>query len=259
VLNLAGNEYDFGPVLFSILQECEHRRRSLPADDDDDDAAAAAFAEIARHKLAEIRACYDEGGGTAGYWHELECEILETALPQYARAAAAQTRLEQATYGLWRQGDLLSRVLLGLGGLTVGGIVVAVPFIPIFEDAFAFALAAGAFFYPELRRWTANWRYSRQLNHLIANAEAYQHRELSYVTEASLEAELRAVESAAPAPHAQTAAPANDGAHAADAGHDNPCAAAPAQSRPRATDSGNAVSAGEPRRQIEKPSPPARA
>ena len=31
MLNLAGREYDFGPVLFAVLQECEHRRRSLPA------------------------------------------------------------------------------------------------------------------------------------------------------------------------------------------------------------------------------------
>ena len=28
MLNLAGREYDFGPVLFAVLQDCEHRRRS---------------------------------------------------------------------------------------------------------------------------------------------------------------------------------------------------------------------------------------
>jgi hypothetical protein len=197
MLNLAGREYDFGPVLFTILGECEHRRRSLPEGDAE---AAARLAAIAREKLAEIEVCYREAGGSPGYWQELETEVIETALPQYAHAAAAQTRLEEASYGLWRQGDPLSRVLLGLAGLTVGGIVVKAPFIPIFEDAFAFALAGAAVFYPEIRRWFCNWRYSRLLNRLIVQAESYQHRQLPYVSEAGLEAELRAVETEHEAP-----------------------------------------------------------
>jgi hypothetical protein len=195
MLNLAGREYDFGPVLFAVLQDCEHRRRSLPADDAE---TAARVAEIARQKLAEVRACYEEAGGTPGYWRELESEVMETALPQYMRAAVAQTRLELASYGLWRQGDPLSRVALGLAGLAVGGLIVKAPFIPIFEDAFAFALAVGAFLYPEIKRLVFDWRYSRLLNRLIAQAESYQHRKLPYVSEAGLEAELRAVSVSAP-------------------------------------------------------------
>jgi hypothetical protein len=195
MLNLAGREYDFGPVLFAVLQDCEHRRRSLPADDAE---TAARVAEIARQKLAEIRACYEEAGGTPGYWRELESEVMETALPQYTRAAAAQTRLELASYGLWRQGDPLSRLALGLAGLAVGGLIVKAPFIPIFEDAFAFALAVAAFLYPEIKRLVFDWRHSRLLNRLIAQAESYQHRKLPYVSEAGLEAELSAVSAGAP-------------------------------------------------------------
>jgi hypothetical protein len=194
MLNLAGREYDFGPVLFAVLGDCEHRRRGLPADDDD---AAAKLAEIARQRLAEIKRCYEEAGGSPGYWRELENEVLETALPQYAGAAAAQTRLELDHYGLWRQGDPLSRLALGLAGLTLGGLIVKAPFIPIFENAFAFALAAAAFFYPEIKRLVFDWRYSRLLNRLIAQAERYQHRQLPYVSEAGLEAELRAVSTGA--------------------------------------------------------------
>ncbi len=190
MLNLAGREYDFGPVLYAVLQDCEHRRRSLPPEDGE---AAARFAEVARPRLAEIRPCYQEAGGTAAYWRELESEVLETALPQYSRAAAAQTRLEQSSYGLWRQGDPVSRLVLGLAGLGVGGLIVKAPFIPIFEDAFAFALAAAAFLYPEIKRLVFDWRYSRLLNRLIVQAESYQHRRLPYLSEAGLEAELRAV------------------------------------------------------------------
>ena len=193
MLNLAGREYDFGPVLFAVLQECEHRRRGLPAEPESAGAAAAKLEELTRAKLAEIRACYEEAGGSPGYWRELESEVLDTALPQYARAAAAQTRLELASYGLWRQGDPVSRLVLGLAGLAAGGLIVKAPFIPIFEDTFAFALAVAAFLYPEIKRLVFDWRYSRLLNRLIVQAERYQHRQLPYVSEAGLEAELRAV------------------------------------------------------------------
>jgi hypothetical protein len=195
MLNLAGREYDFGPVLFTVLQECEHRRRSLSADEAE---AAPRLDQIVRQKLAEIELCHREAGGTPGYWRELQNEVVDTALPQYVRAAAAQTRLELASYGLWRQGDPLSRGILGLAGLAAGGLIVRAPFIPIFEDAFAFALAAVAFFYPEIRRGFFDWRYSRLLNRLVVQAETYQHRQLPYVSEAGLAAELAAVGAAAP-------------------------------------------------------------
>jgi hypothetical protein len=230
MLNLAGREYDFGPVLFTVLGDCEHRRRSLPAGDAE---AAAKLAVIARQKLDEIKLCYEEAGGTAGYWRELESEVLETALPQYARAAAAKTRLELASYGLWRQGDPLSRLVLGLAGLTVGGLIVKAPFIPIFEDAFAFVLAAAAFFYPEIKRLAYDWRYSRLLNRLIAQAEGFQHRQLPYLSEAGLEAELDAVGSAAggvPSATADVPSPAA-GVPAAAAGAPAAAQAQPAGAR----------------------------
>src|SRR4051794_19116055 len=119
MLNLAGSSYDFGNVLFAVLQECEHRRRALLPNE-----AEARLREIARAKLAEIRESYEECGGTAGYWEQLEREVLETALPQYIPAAAEQTRLEKTNYDLWRQGDPAARALFGLLGLLIGGIII---------------------------------------------------------------------------------------------------------------------------------------
>jgi hypothetical protein len=228
MLNLAGSEYDFGPVLFAVLQECEHRRRSLPAEPANAGEAAARFADLARAKLAEIRACYEESGGSPGYWRELESEVLDTALPQFARAAAEQTRLELASYGLWRQGDPVSRLVLGLSGLAAGGLIVKAPFIPIFEDTFAFALAVAAFLYPEIKRLVFDWRYSRLLNRLIVQAERYQHRQLPYVSEADLDAELRAVSAV---PGKVPAAPLGSSAIAAT----DPGAAAATPAGPRRT------------------------
>ena len=189
MLNLAGSSYDFGNVLFAVLQECEHRRRALLPNE-----AEARLAEIARAKLAEIRESYEECGGTAAYWQDLEREVLETALPQYVPAAVEQTRLEKTNYDLWRQGDPAARALFGLIGLIIGGLIIAAPFIPIFEDAFAFALAAAGFLYPEIKKTFLDFRHTRVLNRLITQAERYQkNQRIHYVSEARLNEELAAV------------------------------------------------------------------
>jgi hypothetical protein len=204
--NLAGPSYDFGNVLFAVLQECEHRRRALLPNE-----AASRLAEIARAKLAEIRESYAECGGTGAYWQALEGEVLETALPQYVPAAVEQTRLEKTNYDLWRHGDPAARALFGLIGLIVGGLVVAAPFIPIWEDAFAFALAAAGFLYPELKKTVLDLRHTRVLNRLISQAERYQKdRRLHYVSEARLSAELDAVGAAGERPRAKEAGKAAD-------------------------------------------------
>jgi hypothetical protein len=200
MLNLAGSSYDYGNVLFAVLQECEHRRRALLPNE-----AEARLREIARAKLAEIRESYDECGGTPAYWQELEREVLETALPQYVPAAIEQTRLEKSNYDLWRQGDPAARALFGLIGLVTGGVIIAIPWIPIFEDAFAFALAAGGFLFPEIKKTALDYRHARVLNRLITKAERYQKdQRLHYVSEARLAEELEAVGSA-PRPRAAEA------------------------------------------------------
>jgi hypothetical protein len=186
MLNLAGSSYDFGNVLFAVLQECEHQRRALLPNESE-----GRLREIARAKLAEIRESYAECGGTEGYWNDLEREVLETTLPQYVPAASEQNRLEKNNYDLWRHGDPASRAAFGLLGLAVGGIIIAIPWIPIFEDAFAFALAAAGFLYPEIKKTVFDYRHARLLNRLIVEAEKYQRNpKIHYVSEARLQAEL---------------------------------------------------------------------
>ena len=82
VLNIAGPEYDFGSVVFAVLQECEHRRRGF-----DRDETEFQLKTIARKKLNEVKAAYDEFGGSPTYWQALEGEVLNTALPQYIKEA----------------------------------------------------------------------------------------------------------------------------------------------------------------------------
>ena len=178
MLNIAGPEYDFGSVVFVVLEECEHRRRGF-----DDDEAEEQLLRVARAKLAKIKQAYDEFGGSPAYWKVLETEVLETAMPQYIQAAREMTALEHANFGVWRGGDPAARFAFALGGLFLGSIILALPFIKIVEAMFAFALAGLGFIYPEIKRFTHERRHFRLLNRLVADATAYQNNaKLHYMT-----------------------------------------------------------------------------
>ena len=188
ILNLAGSSFDFGNVSFAVLHECEHRRRGLVASH-----LQSSLMGIARDKLVEIHHSYVEAGGTAAYWEDLERDVFEVVMPQYIAAAREKNRLEKSNYDLWRGGDLVSRAVFALVALTIGGIIVALPFIPIFEDAFAFVLALLAWFYPELKRLMFEHRHARLLNRLIVEAERYQHdQRIHFLSQAALDEAFRA-------------------------------------------------------------------
>lgn len=189
MLNVAGPSFDFGNVLFAVLQECEHVRRALLPNE-----APGRLMEAARRKLAEIRESYVENGGTPGYWEELEREVIETSLPAYIPDAIEQTRLEKSGYGVWRRGDAVARVVFTLAGLALGGLIIKAPFIPIAEVLFAFVLAVGGLLFPEIMQLVADFRHSRLLNRMIADAEKYQkNARIHYVSDARLQEELDAV------------------------------------------------------------------
>lgn len=178
VLNIAGPEYDFGSVVFVVLQELEHRRRALERDE-----LEFRLKETAKAKLKQIKAAFDEFGGSPTYWATLEKEVLETALPQYIDAAEKMNALERSGYGVWREGDPAARFAFGLGGLVIGSIIVFLPFIPIFEVMFAFGLSGAGFVYPEIKRYTHERRHFRTLNRLVNDAAAYQaNARLHYMT-----------------------------------------------------------------------------
>ncbi len=177
MLNIAGPNYDFGNVVYIVLEECEHRRRGF------EDSLEAQAIKTARARLEKIKASYDEMGGVPAYWNALETEVMETAMPQYIAAAKEMNALERAQYNIWRGGDPLARCVFALAGLTIGGIIIALPFIPIVERLFAFALAIFGFLYPELKRWTHERRHFKLLNRLVADTARYQQNaRLHYMT-----------------------------------------------------------------------------
>lgn len=178
MLNIAGPEYDFGSVVFVVLEECEHRRRGF-----DSDEAEFQLMKVAKEKLAKIRNAYDEFGGSPAYWKVLEKEVLETAMPQYIEAAREMTALERTKFGVWRGGDPGARFAFAIGGLLLGAIVIALPFVPIIERMFAFAFAGFGALYPDIKRYTHERRHFRVLNRLVNDAAQYQQNaKLHYMT-----------------------------------------------------------------------------
>jgi hypothetical protein len=168
MLNIAGPEYDLGNVVYVVLEECEHRRRGF------DDSADAQVRSTARARLAKIKAAYDDFSGSPAYWSAVEKEVMDTAIPQYVTAAEEMNDLERSKFGIWRGADPLARFVFALAGLTIGGVIIALPFIPIFERLFAFALAGLGFVYPELKRWTHERRHAKALNRIVSDAVQYQ-------------------------------------------------------------------------------------
>jgi hypothetical protein len=210
MLNIAGPEYDFAQVVFVVLQECEHRRRSFASD-----ALGRELESIARHKLQEIKRAYDEFGGSAGYWETLQKEVLDTALPQYVIAAAEMNEMERTGFGVFRRGDVAARLIFALGGLLIGSIIIALPFIPIVEDLFAFALTGIGFFYPDIVRFTWERRHARLLNRLITDADRYQsNARLHYMTTQQIRESFTPGES-------QTLLPPGEGARSVDEERDS--------------------------------------
>ena len=178
MLNIAGPEYDFGNVVFAVLQECEHRRRGF-----DDEELDQQLIATARKKLGKIKAAYAEFGGSPTYWEALETEVLKTAMPQYMVAAREMNALERGKFGVWRGGDPLARIAFALGGLLLAVLLFFVPYVRMFEAAWMVTLAATGFFFPDIKRWTHERRHTKLLNRLVAEAAGYQQNsKLHYMT-----------------------------------------------------------------------------
>jgi hypothetical protein len=162
-------EYGAETVSRDILTRLERKRASLVGD------ARATQAEVAA-ALAETRARYDEAGLPASYFDALAREIVPTLGDQWRALAAPFTALERRSFGAWRGGDLIARVVYVFTGLVVGGVCVWAPFIPIWEKWFPIALAVAAFWLPDAQVAWQRRRYARQLGDVVRDFTRQQLR-----------------------------------------------------------------------------------
>jgi hypothetical protein len=161
------SDFAIGQVALEVLAHLERHREAAVRDE----GATASAVETA---LEPIRVAYRESELPAAYFAALEGE-LRAALPAAWRAVAVPfTALEARGFGRWRGGDLGARLAYVLGGLALGGLVVWLPFIPIWEKWVPFALGAGAWWLPDAQAAWHRRRYGRELGGIARRFEASQ-------------------------------------------------------------------------------------
>jgi hypothetical protein len=161
------DEFSARGVTTRILEHLERRRPALVASDD------AVRAEIDT-AMVPVRQAFAELELPAGYIDAL-AEELRATLPALWRPGAERfTRLEQGGFGLWRGGDVVARLTFVSVGFFLGVAILRVPFIPIWEKWFPFALALGAWWLPDLQAGFHKRRYARALGEIVAALERAQ-------------------------------------------------------------------------------------
>jgi len=162
-------EFSADTITRQVLARLERQRAALAGD-------AAATEAAVTAELAEARARYAEEALPAPYFEALARELGPALGTRWRRVAAVYTELEGSGFGIWRGGDLVARLAYVFAGLALGGLCVALPFIPIWEKWFPFALSIAGYFLPDAQvRWQRR-RYARQLGDLVRDFAALQPR-----------------------------------------------------------------------------------
>jgi hypothetical protein len=124
-------------------------------------------------ELEDVRQSFLESFDDPSWFARVEEKVQEIALPRYLVEARRQTELEQRGYGIWRGGDLLSRIVWGLGGFFLGVFLVKAPFIPIPTtwDLLAFALLLLCPFIPDAQISLHKRRHRRALQAIVEDLQ----------------------------------------------------------------------------------------
>jgi hypothetical protein len=153
-------EFALDKVAVDVIAHLERRREAVAGDAN----ATAREIDVA---LEPVRVAYRESELPLAYYDALESE-LRGALPAAWRAVAVPfTALEARGFGRWRGGDLGARLAYVLAGLALGGLIVWLPFIPIWEKWVPFALSAGGWWLPDAQVAWHRRRYGRELGRIV--------------------------------------------------------------------------------------------
>ena len=161
------DEFAARKVAREVIEHLERRR----ADIADDEGAVRAEVERA---LAPVREAYRESALPPAYFAALEQELTEMVPRHWHAAAAPFTAVERRAFGSWRGGDVYARVAYVFLGLLVGGLCVKLPFIPIWEKWFPFALAGAAWWLPDAQAAWHRRRYARRLGGIVSDVGSRQ-------------------------------------------------------------------------------------
>jgi hypothetical protein len=168
-------EFSAQRVALDVLAHLERRRLDIAFDE-------AKVRTAVQEALVPIRRAYQDAELPAAYLLALEREIEATVPSRWQTLARSFTSLEQRDFGLWRGGDVVARITYLFAGLAIGGLCVELPFIPIWEKWFPFALAIGAFWLPNLQSFWLRRRYARALGALARDLGSAQKTLEQHVT-----------------------------------------------------------------------------
>ena len=161
------DEFSARRVATEVVSALERRRDALV----EREANVQAAVEEA---IDPLRAAYREAALPPSYFTALEEEIRQVVPSRWRAAAAEFTALERRGFGSWRGGDVYARLAYVLAGLVVGGVCVALPFIPIWGDWFPFTAAAVGWWLPDAQAAWHRRRYGRTLGAIVQTVSARQ-------------------------------------------------------------------------------------
>jgi hypothetical protein len=148
-----------------LIDSFERRRPALtawsPAVDEE------LRAESEQELLQMERQCIELGVDDPPYWQRVRGALQAVLLPRYAALAREEVALSGRDYGLWRGGDLLARLAFAGSGLVLGGLAVAIPWIPVTEKWIPWALFVAGPFLPDVWFWWYRRRYRKRLEALV--------------------------------------------------------------------------------------------
>lgn len=160
-------EFAIKKVALDVLSYLElHREQAVQ-----DEAATRLAIDAA---LEPVRRSYLDSQLPAAYLRALDHELATTIAAAWRAVAVPFTDLEKRRFGVWRGGDLVARLVYVLGGLSLGGLIVWLPFIPIWEKWLPFAMALGGAWLPNAQVLWQRRRYARELGAIAVRLGARQ-------------------------------------------------------------------------------------
>jgi hypothetical protein len=171
------------PDRFRLPQVTEHvltwLERRRPGFGEWDGEVEAQLRAEARLALADVAGRFAEVAADPGYWARLERSVFTVALPRYFQLAREYHALQRRKYGVWRGGDLLSRVAYTGAGIAAA-VVVAVTAVPDWIEPLPFALILFGPFLPDMQESFYERRYRRQLDTLVRDMGVEQQQLEAY-------------------------------------------------------------------------------
>ncbi|HWE22696.1 MAG TPA: hypothetical protein VG496_02035 [Myxococcales bacterium] len=160
-------KYSLAAIAQHLLSVFEVRRPGIVRWDADASDRLRREAESALRQMEQQ--CSELGIDDPGHWERARAVVRDVLLPRYERLAEEENAAAARDYGMWRGGDLVARATFALCGLVLGAIVVAVPWIPIYEKWFPWALFVLGPFVPDAYSWWYRRRHRKQLEALVTD------------------------------------------------------------------------------------------